>query len=278
MLFTLSKVGSVNFISMKAELFFSAAAGQLYKVKGSLLGKAKGAELRLLLWLSIWKLSKIRVYVHECVCINIYMSSLQSDFFKIQSSLLWLKNRFQIGPKVCSRFSISYYGTQWIEFPQQRQPGRQLGKIETWRRTQNRGNYTKEGAKKSPPQPSRCSPCGHSKAAVRDRPFPSTVMIASYDQPQGSSRTSSNLTFLPFYHKLTQFVTWLTFTRKPPQPKRDLSKLEILHVLYFIILTEQHLYARQCKGSSDYKIQRKESKSLRNSQSITKHVYKQLNN
>ena len=60
--------------------------------------------------------------------------------------------------------------------------------FKSWRRTQKRGNYTKEGAKKSPPQASRCSPCGHSRAAARDRPFPSTVMIASYDQLQGSSR------------------------------------------------------------------------------------------
>lgn len=176
-------------------------------------------------------------------------------------------------------FSISCYGNQWIEFPWQRQLGRQLGKIETWRRNQKWGNYTKEGAKKRPSQASRCCPCGHPKAAVQDRPFPSTVMTASCGQLQGSSRHPLQPHLPPFLSQ-TCSICHLAhlYQEASSAQERSLQAWNptslILYHTYWTAFTCQARYWDLRLQNTEEGVQALRSSLwvLRNSQSVAKHV------
>lgn len=156
----------------------------------------------------------------------------------------------------------------------QRQPRRQLGKIETCRRTQNVEIIPKEKLRRAlhkqrgSPHMTFQGSCSRQAPSLLQQ-WPSAV--ASCTDPHTSP---FHLSLLSFYHKPTQFVTWGTFTRKPPWPKGISPNLQSYKSSSLSYSLNKNLCTRHCIGSLKYKIQKKRSRSLRSSESITEHVCK----
>lgn len=138
----------------------------------------------------------------------------------------------------------------------QRQPGRQLGNIETWRRTQNEKTIPKKELRRAlhkqlgAPHVDMVRSC--SRQAFHFFSNDGQLWPAAWILIPAPSTSSSS----PFIASLLNFSHGSPLPGSPPGP-RDLSKLEIVQVLFFIIFTEQHLCARKCIGTSEHKVQKK---------------------